>query len=230
MIQHVYERAARARRVDRVLVATDDDRVAAAVRAFGGDVVMTSSRHTSGTDRIAEAVRDIDTDIIVNVQGDEPLLDPALVDAAVQPLAEEPGVVMSTVSLPIRQVEEMLSPAVVKVVTDARGDALYFSRSPLPHVRDGADSTDGAARAIAAGLARRHVGLYVYRRETLMRFAALPPSPLERAESLEQLRVLQDGTRIRVVPFEGEATPAVDTPEDLERVRTLLGPASRHTA
>lgn len=222
LIQHVHDRVARARGLDRVLVATDDQRIMDAVRAFGGEAVMTSSTHATGTDRLAEAVAATSADIVVNVQGDEPLIDPASIEAVLGPFAEDPELPMSTVSLPLRDVEEMLSPHVVKVVTDARGDALYFSRGPIPRVRQGSDARQAAAEAVRRGLARKHVGLYAYRREALLRFAGLPPSPLEDAEGLEQLRALHHGMRIRVVEMEGEGGVAVDTPQDLERVRDLL--------
>jgi 3-deoxy-manno-octulosonate cytidylyltransferase (CMP-KDO synthetase) len=224
MIQRVHERARAAKRVDRVLVATDDARIADAVRAFGGEAVLTSPRHATGTDRVAEVARTLDARIVINVQGDEPMLDPAGIDAIALALVSDPGIEIATLSLPLRSVDEMLAPSVVKVVTDASGDALYFSRSPIPHVRQGAgaDARAAAAAAVASGLARRHVGLYGYRREALLRFAALPPSPLEEAEGLEQLRALAHGMRIRVLPVDGEAGVAVDTPEDLERVRALL--------
>jgi 3-deoxy-manno-octulosonate cytidylyltransferase (CMP-KDO synthetase) len=225
MIQHVYERACMARLVDRVLVATDDERIAAVVRGFGGDATMTSAAHATGTDRIAEAARGSDAEIVVNVQGDEPMLDPRWVDEALRPVVDDDAIQMSTLSLPLRDLDEMLSPSVVKVVTDARGDALYFSRSPIPHVRlDAGGPRESAAAAVERGLARKHVGLYVYRREALRRLTSLPPSTLERAEGLEQLRALQDGLRIRVVETDGRAGVAVDTPEDLERVRSLLAP------
>jgi 3-deoxy-manno-octulosonate cytidylyltransferase (CMP-KDO synthetase) len=225
MIQHVHERVRSARRLDRVLVATDDERIVAVVRGFGGEAIMTSGDHATGTDRLAEAVRSTDATIVVNVQGDEPMLDPSGIDAAVAPLVDDPSLPMATLSLPLTDVEEMLSPSVVKVVTDARGDALYFSRSPIPHVRlDGADPRGAAAAAVARGLARKHVGLYVYRREVLERFASLPPAPLEQAEGLEQLRALHNGIRIRVVAHHGAGGVAVDTPHDLERVRALLDP------
>lgn len=227
MIQHVYERARAARGPSRVLVATDDERVAAAVRGFGGEAVMTSPLHETGTDRLAEAVRGTDAEIVVNVQGDEPMLDPRGIELALAPLLEEPALEIATLSLPLAGADEMLSSAVVKVVTDARGDALYFSRSPIPFVRLGAatEPRAAAAAAVAQGLARKHVGLYVYRRAALLRFAGLPPSELERAEGLEQLRALQHGMRIRVVAASGEAAVAVDTAEDLERVRALLAGA-----
>jgi len=226
MIQRVHERVRRARRIDRVFVATDDERIAAAVRSFGGEAILTSCSHTTGTDRLAEAARSTDAEIIVNVQGDEPMLDPDGIDAAVATLVDDPRLPMATLSLPLRDVDEMLSPSVVKVVTDRRGDALYFSRSPIPHARlevaEGARAA--AAEAIARGLVRKHVGLYGYRREALLRFAALPHSPLEQAEGLEQLRALENGMRIRVVPMDGDGGVAVDTPQDLERVRELLAP------
>ena len=247
MVQHVWERARRARTVDRVLVATDDERIADVVRAFGGEVVMTSRAHATGTDRLAEAAAATDAEIVVNVQGDEPMLDSAFVDAAVAPLRAESDLPMSTISLPLTDVEEMLSSAVVKVVSDARGNALYFSRSPIPFVRDTVDLRSdpqrgegllsdpqrgeglraSAAQAVARGLARKHVGLYAYRREVLLRFAALAPAPLEQAESLEQLRALHHGIAIRVVPVEGSAGVAVDTPQDLERVRAMMSGGAR---
>jgi 3-deoxy-manno-octulosonate cytidylyltransferase (CMP-KDO synthetase) len=208
--------------LDRILVATDDERILTAVRGFGGEAVMTSPRHPTGTDRLAEAVKGTDAAIVVNVQGDEPLLDPAGIDAAVQALQDDPELPIATLSLPLRDLAEMLAPSVVKVVTDWKGNALYFSRSPLPHM----SSRDPGA-AVASGLARKHVGLYAYRREALLHFAALPPTPLEEAEGLEQLRALEHGMRIRVVPMSGESVPAVDTPQDLERVRALLGRRDR---
>jgi 3-deoxy-manno-octulosonate cytidylyltransferase (CMP-KDO synthetase) len=225
LVQHVYERVRRARGLHRVLVATDDERIAAAVRAFGGEAVMTSSRHATGTDRLAEAVAHTDADIVVNVQGDEPLVDPDGIEAVIGPFAGQADVPVSTVSLPLHDVDELLSPHVVKVVTDARGDALYFSRSPIPHVRQPGDVRRAAEEAVRQRLARRHVGLYAYRRDALLRFASLAPSPLEAAEGLEQLRALHHGMKIRVVEMEGEGGVAVDTPEDLERVRDLLRPA-----
>jgi 3-deoxy-manno-octulosonate cytidylyltransferase (CMP-KDO synthetase) len=225
MIERVWERARAASLPERVLVATDDERIAAAVRRFGGEAVLTSSAHATGTDRLAEAVRTTDAHIVVNVQGDEPMLDPADIDAAVAPLIGDPDLPMATLSLPLTALAEMLSPSVVKVVTDARGDALYFSRSPIPHVRTPGDDPMAAARAaLDRGLARKHVGLYAYRRAALLRFAALPPSPLEQAEGLEQLRALHHGMRIRVVAVDGAGGVAVDTAEDLERVRALLDP------
>jgi 3-deoxy-manno-octulosonate cytidylyltransferase (CMP-KDO synthetase) len=228
MVQRVYERVRRASCISRVLVATDDERIARAVERFGGEAVLTSPHHASGTDRLAEAAAGLDAEVIVNVQGDEPLIDPAVVDAVVEPFAHEPDLEMATVSLPLRSLADMLSPTVVKVVADARGNPLYFSRSPIPFVRDGGppDARAAAGRAVASGLARQHVGIYAYRKDALLRFAALPRSPLEEAEGLEQLRALAAGMTIRVVPREGEAGRAVDTPADLEQVRLLLADAA----
>ena len=214
MIQHVYERAAQASVVERVLVATQDVAILEAVVGFGGDVIMTSPDHRSGTDRVAEAARSLtmqpgDFDIIVNVQGDEPLVDPATIDAAVQALRNSDAV-MASVCCPLPPGRED-DPNVVKVVTDVNGYALYFSRSPLPFRRD----------MSAPYAPRQHVGLYVYRREFLTRFPTMAPTPLEQAESLEQLRVLENGYRIRMVEI-AHAPESVDTPEDLERVRALF--------
>lgn len=224
MIQHVYERAREARSLGRVLVATDDERILAAVRGFGGEAVMTPADCASGTDRIAVAAAGIPADVVVNVQGDEPMLDPRAIDAAVAPLREDAACQVATLSVPLTDLREMLSSDVVKVVCDARGDALYFSRSPLPFVRLGAGTgaEDSARAAVERGVARKHVGLYVYRRDALLRLAGLPPSPLEQAEGLEQLRALQAGIRIRVVPVAEAGGIAVDTEDDLRRVRERL--------
>jgi 3-deoxy-manno-octulosonate cytidylyltransferase (CMP-KDO synthetase) len=224
MIERVHERVRRSALVERVIVATDDERIAAAVRGFGGEAVMTSPAHQSGTDRLAEAAAGLpDAEVVANVQGDEPLLDVAALDAAVGALLEDETLPMATVSVPLQDAAEMLNPSVVKVVTDAAGNASYFSRSPIPFVRQGArDLAESAAAAVRLGLARKHVGLYVYRRGALLRFASLPPAPLERAEGLEQLRALHHGLRLKVVPCAGMAGPAVDTPEDLARVREIL--------
>jgi 3-deoxy-manno-octulosonate cytidylyltransferase (CMP-KDO synthetase) len=232
LVQRVHERARAASTLDRLLVATDDERIATVVRRFGGEAMMTSATHATGTDRLAEVARRMpDAEILVNVQGDEPMLDPGGIDAAVHALLAEPALAMSTLSVPIAAVEEMLSPSVVKVVASAEGDALYFSRAPIPRIRDAGDDPRAAAgEAVRRGLARKHVGLYAYRREALLRFAGLPPSPLEEAEGLEQLRALAHGLRIRVVPREGESGVAVDTPEDLERARALLAPGKGRVA
>ncbi len=212
MIQHVYERAAQARGVDRVLVATDDDRIRDAVASFGGDVAMTSSAHATGTDRIAEAVGNLDISIVVNVQGDLPLLDPENVAVVVEPMVADSTLPMATLKTPIRDRAEIDKRNVVKVVTDSNGRALYFSRSPIPCWRDG---FSGDVEA------HRHIGLYAYRREFLLDFARLAPTPLEQAENLEQLRALEHGYRIQVVEV-AEAGAEVDTPGDLDMVRALV--------
>lgn len=230
MVRHVYERTKRAKTIHEVVVATDDQRVMDAVAAFGGRAIMTSPTCPSGTDRLAEASRQLDADIYVNVQGDEPMIDPRTIDVAVNGLVADPDAAIATLSLPLRHIDEMMSDAVVKVVADARGHALYFSRSPIPHVRTAERTFEAAARAaIAAGVTRKHVGLYVFRREALANFAALPPSPLEQLEQLEQLRALHHGMTILVERVEGEGAVAVDTPEDLERVRALISADSFST-
>ena len=211
MIEHVYRRAAAARLVHAVIVATDDERIASVVRGFGGAAIMTRADHVSGTDRIAEVVAAHPCRAVVNLQGDEPLIEPETIDAAIKPLLDDSTIEMSTLSRPFIDLDEFRNPNVVKVVTDARGHALYFSRSPIPFPR-------GAALPAPA---RAHVGLYVYRRETLLKLAALPAAPLEIVESLEQLRALAHGVRIQVVAT-SHATAGVDTLEDLERVRTLM--------
>lgn len=210
MIEHVYARASSAPAVDAVLVATDDERIADAVRAFGGAAVMTRADHATGTDRLAEVAEALTADIMVNVQGDEPLIDASAIDACVRALLEHPADVMSTARRPLAD-HERGNPSVVKVVTDRDGLALYFSREAIPHVRAGQPAPAQWA----------HLGLYAYRRAFLLTLAALPPTPLERAESLEQLRVLEHGYRIRCVDAAGVSV-GVDTPEDLETVRTLL--------
>lgn len=218
VIQWVYEQARAARRVGDVIVATDDARIATAVRAFGGRVAMTASTHRSGTDRLAEVVRSTPEArraiAIVNVQGDEPLLDPASIDRAVEPLIDDAGVEMSTLCTPIVDPDDARDPNKVKVVIDREGFALYFSRSPIPFRRDGR-AGDGTP------VAMKHLGLYVYRPATLVRLAGLAPTPLELAESLEQLRALEHGIRIRVVAVEHDSI-GIDTPEDLRRAEALV--------
>jgi 3-deoxy-manno-octulosonate cytidylyltransferase (CMP-KDO synthetase) len=214
MIEHVYRRAAAARSVSRVIVATDDRRIVEAVEAFGGEVRLTSPSHPSGTDRLAEVAASLDCDVVVNVQGDEPVLAPDTIDAAVAPFSGNPSLEMSTLRRRITDPEELRNPNVTKVVVDRDGFAMYFSRAPIPFTRAGQPEAPAWA----------HVGLYVYRRETLLRLAALPPTALERAEALEQLRALEHGIRIKAI----ETTPdtiGVDTPEDLARVRALLAHA-----
>jgi 3-deoxy-manno-octulosonate cytidylyltransferase (CMP-KDO synthetase) len=214
LIQHAYERTRQARLIERVVVATDDERIAAAARSFGAEVEMTRSDHPSGTDRVAEVAARVEGELFVNVQGDEPLIDPAAVDAAVAPLSEDEAIPMGTLCCPVDRMEDLADPNVVKVVVDKDGFALYFSRLPIPFVRD--QSADASRH--------RHIGLYVYRRDFLLKLGGLEPTPLERAERLEQLRALEHGYRIRVVAVP-RASPGVDTPADLERL-SAEGPES----
>ncbi len=226
MIQHVYERAQQARLVDAVLVATDDERIANAVRAFGGEAVMTSSEHLTGTDRIAEVAAGLDCDIVVNVQGDEPCVAPEAIDAMVEPLHEDAALQMSTLAHPLRDIDELLTPNVNKVVVDQMGNALYFSRSPIPYDRAAWPQSphvltqSGQALTVPPGC-MRHLGLYAYRRPFLLTLAQWPQTPLEQLEQLEQLRVLEHGHRIRVVPTLYDSV-GVDVPGDVERVERLL--------
>lgn len=213
MVQWVYERARAAKLPADVSVATDDERIFRAVESFGGRVVMTSSAHRSGTDRIAEAAAGTDADIIVNVQGDEPLLEPELIDAAVRPMLDDPGLQLSTLKTRITHAEEYHNPNAVKVVTDRDGFALYFSRSPLPYAKTPFDDMPAPAY--------KHIGLYVYRKDFLLKFSKLKPTPLEESESLEQLRALENGYRIKVVEVSYNPV-SVDTLEDLEKVREIM--------
>jgi 3-deoxy-manno-octulosonate cytidylyltransferase (CMP-KDO synthetase) len=211
MLQRVYERASLARYLTATIIATDDERVYAAARSFGARAVMTRADHVSGTDRVAEAASAENAELVVNIQGDEPLIDPAAIDAAILPLAHDPEIVMGTLKKAIEDPREITDANVVKVVTDRNGDAVYFSRCPIPYHRDQANS----------GIHFKHIGLYVYRRDFLLRYPALPVGPLEQAERLEQLRAIENGYRIRVVETECESL-GVDTPEDLERVCKLF--------
>jgi 3-deoxy-manno-octulosonate cytidylyltransferase (CMP-KDO synthetase) len=213
MIQWVSERTALAKSVEQVSVATDDDRIRKAVEAYGGNVVMTSAACRSGTERVAEAARESGADIIVNVQGDEPLIEPALIDDLVAPMLADSSIGMATPAARIKTEQEYLDPNTVKVVMDKAGNALYFSRSPVPNHRGGfkADEVE----------IYKHIGLYVYRRDVLERLAGLAPTMLEQAEGLEQLRALEHGIKIRVV-LTSYSPESVDTPEDLERVRTVM--------
>jgi 3-deoxy-manno-octulosonate cytidylyltransferase (CMP-KDO synthetase) len=218
LIQHVYERAARARYVSRLVIATDDERIAAAARAFGAPVRMTRPDHASGTDRVAEVASADPCELVVNIQGDEPLIDPDAIDAAVLGLLEAPEIPMGTLKKLIEDPAELTNPNVVKVVTDRFGNAIYFSRSRIPYVRPGAEEAP----------CYKHIGLYVYRRDFLLKYPELPVGPLERAEKLEQLRALENGYRIRVVETEYESR-GVDTPEDLAAVERLMQQSMRET-
>lgn len=211
VLQHVFERVSNARYLTQVVIATDDERIYAEARSFGALVRMTRSDHPSGTDRVAEVASADSADLIVNVQGDEPLIDPAAIDSAILPMVEEPAIPMATLKKRIEDPREVDDPNVVKVVTDRFENAIYFSRSTIPYLRRGEGET----------VHYKHIGLYVYRREFLLRYSDLPIGPLERAERLEQLRALENGHAIRVVETEYESL-GVDTPEDLERVSRLF--------
>ena len=213
MIEHVYRRVSAARGLAEVIVATDDLRIATRVTDFGGKVRLTKATHATGTDRLAEVVASMpQVDVVVNVQGDEPLIDPRAIDELIAPFTADPTVQMTTLFRRIQDPSELNNPNITKVVVDRGGFALYFSRAPIPHVRDPRGGWPPLYR---------HIGLYAYRRKTLLVLASLDPTPLERAESLEQLRALEHGIRIKAVETLYESF-GVDTPEDLEQVRRLL--------
>src|SRR5262245_55351100 len=212
MIEHVYRRVAASKILSDVIVATDDLRIARRVAEFGGKVRLTKASHETGTDRLAEVAATLDCDVVVNVQGDEPLVDPGAIAELVAPFDGDAGLQMTTLFRRIHDPADLSNPNITKVVIDRGGFALYFSRAPIPHIRD----PRGGWPPIY-----RHIGLYAYRRSALMVLASLEPTPLERAESLEQLRALEHGIRIKAVETEYESF-GVDTPEDLEQVRRLL--------
>jgi 3-deoxy-manno-octulosonate cytidylyltransferase (CMP-KDO synthetase) len=225
LVQHVYERACQSRRAREVIVATDDPRIAAAVEHFGGRVAMTRRDHPSGTDRVAEAARGLDADIIVNLQGDEPLIDPATLDLLPDLLQRDADAPMATLAVPISSAEQWHNPNCVKVVCDVQGRALYFSRSPIPFVRDG--RPDFAAERPQF---LQHLGLYAFRREFLLRLSQMPPAPLEQLEKLEQLRFLAAGHKIAVGVVR-RASIGVDTLEDYRRfVEMVRGGGMRNAA
>ena len=212
MLQHVYERASQARYLAKVIIATDDERIRDAARAFGAQVQMTRADHPTGTDRVAEVAYSNQAQLIVNIQGDEPLIDPQAIDTAVLGMVADPSLPMATLKKRIEDPSEIANPNVVKVVTNSAGDAIYFSRCPIPYVREG------------SVVHYKHIGLYVYNREFLLAYSSLPVGPLEQAERLEQLRALENGYRVGVVETEYESL-GVDTPEDLERVAALFEPS-----
>jgi len=215
LVQHVYSRASKASSLGRLVVATDDERICQVVRSFGGEAILTSPDHFSGTDRLAEIAANMSAEVYVNIQGDEPLVDSRDIDRLVESLRSDPGLEMATMRRRIEDEADFQNPNVVKVVVDASGQALYFSRSPVPFRREVGQLT-----------AHRHIGLYAYRRKLLLEIAARPVGDLERTEQLEQLRVLEMGRRIRVLDAVGDGI-GVDTPEDLERVRGILGQSIR---
>jgi 3-deoxy-manno-octulosonate cytidylyltransferase (CMP-KDO synthetase) len=233
MIQWVYERTKQSRLVTRVIVATDDDRIAKAVSAFNGEAVMTSSSHPTGTDRIAEVAKKLDCTFVLNVQGDEPLVRPDMIDEAVAPLLNDPSIPMGTLCKKIGDRGEAFDPNVVKVVFDGKGFALYFSRAPIPWDRDswaGKNQESGVRsrelevrcqKPITESHMYKHIGLYVYRREFLLSYTGMPQMPLETIEKLEQLRVLERGYKIKVVVTEHESF-GVDIPGDLSKIQKLI--------
>ncbi len=213
MVQHVYERARAAACLSDLFVATDDVRIRRAVEGFGGKAVMTSPLHPTGTDRVAEVIRDLGVDVVVNIQGDEPLFDPILIDECLQPLRRDPSVPVGTVMRIIPEDAAYRDPAVVKVVRGLDGKALYFSRSLIPFPRN-----------VSAGLkVYEHIGIYAYTKDCLMRLTKLPPSPLEIVEGLEQLRALENGIPVEVVETRCTCPyVSVDTPQDLEKARQVM--------
>jgi 3-deoxy-manno-octulosonate cytidylyltransferase (CMP-KDO synthetase) len=220
MIERVWERVRRAKRITRVIVATDDDRIIQAVAAFGGEAMMTRAEHRSGTERVAEVAAHAGfaaTDIIVNVQGDEPLIEPDAIDAAVEAIESDESVRVATLAVPIGRPADIMDPNIVKVVLDFDDDALYFSRAPIPWVRD--QGAPVHARHM------KHLGLYAYRREALLDFATLPVGDLERVEQLEQLRWMENGFKIRVAETEHDCV-SVDVPADVTHVEELIRKSS----
>jgi 3-deoxy-manno-octulosonate cytidylyltransferase (CMP-KDO synthetase) len=213
MIQHVVEGVRRAQLVKSILVATDDERIKQAVEAFGGQAILTRPDHRTGTDRVAEVAAHVEAEIYVNIQGDEPLIDPGTVDAVVSAMVEDDPVQIATPCTAITQSNEIMDPNIVKVVRDFDGNGLYFSRAPIPWVRD--------TKTSAAPRHWKHIGLYAFRRETLLEYPTLPPGELEHIEQLEQLRWLENGFRLRVVETDYDAL-SVDVPADIERVEKWL--------
>lgn len=223
LLQWVWQ-CARTSGAGSVTIAADDARIAEAAQGFGADCVMTSPQHASGTDRVAEVVRTRQLgaeDIVVNLQGDEPMMPPAVVNDVAAALGARPDVDMASAAAPIRSLEEFLDPACVKALRALNGDALYFSRAPVPWPRDKV----AAGRPLNFAGAWRHIGIYAYRVRSLLQFSSWPPTPLEETEKLEQLRALEHGMRIHLVALSEPPPAGVDTPEDLERVRRLLAPS-----
>lgn len=221
MIQWVWEAAKNAFLLDELIVATDDERVAKVVEGFGGKASLTSPQHRTGTDRICEVVNPLDVKVVVNIQGDEPMLDPPMVDELARTLLEDPGIQMATLSYPIKSRHELKDPNVVKVVTDKHGFALYFSRSPIPYMRP-----DRRLAIDKKPIFFKHIGMYAYTKDFLFTFANLSHSALEEAEVLEQLRALEHGYRIKVLEARFDSI-GVDTPKDLKKVKKLLEKVSR---
>jgi 3-deoxy-manno-octulosonate cytidylyltransferase (CMP-KDO synthetase) len=225
MIQHVYEGVCQSRLIDEVIVATDDQRILDAVQGFGGKGMMTSPTHFTGTDRVAEVAGKLRSEIIVNVQGDEPLIEGSFVDKAIYPLLKNDTILMSTLMTRMKEVKDWLNPHIVKVVVDKHGFALYFSRSPIPFPRDlNVEKLLSSPFGRKEGLPRqvfKHIGVYVYRRKFLFQFSKMKPTPLEKLEKLEQLRVLENGYSIKITPVDYEPI-CVDTPEDIQKIVSFL--------
>lgn len=222
LVQRVYEQAKKATLLDRVIVAADDDRIMQAVQAFGGEAVMTSTNIMSGSDRVAAVAEKIDGEIFVNIQGDEPLIAPEMIDQGIRLLLEDASVLVGTLAKKIETAEEITNPNVVKVVMERNGYALYFSRSPIPHLRDGGEYR----RWIESGIYYKHIGLYIFRKSFLEKYALMKESPLERIEKLEQLRIIENGYRIKVEETVFDSIP-VDTKEDVEKVKAILKSQNR---
>jgi len=221
MIRWVYERTQRSRLIDRVLVATDDKRILQSITAFGGEAIMTSPEHPTGTDRVAEVANKLHCDIVVNVQGDEPLIHPEMIDQAISPFLDDPSIPMGTLCKEIDNEEEAFDPNVVKVVFDGNGFALYFSRAPIPWDRDHWSGKSSFAELALTRPMYKHIGLYVYRRDFLLHYTKMPQTPLEASEKLEQLRALESGYRIKTVVTEHDSF-GVDIPEDLGKILQRL--------
>ena len=225
MIQHVYEGVCQSKLIDEVIVATDDQRILETVQEFGGRAVMTSPDHPTGSDRVAEVARKLKSEIIVNVQGDEPLIKGSIIDKAIGPLLTDDTISISTLMTRIQEVKDWLNPHIVKVVADQKNFALYFSRSPIPFPRDlHIDRLESNPFGTKRPLPKRvfkHVGVYVYSRKFLLKFSKMKPTPLEKLEKLEQLRALENGYRIKLTAVDYEPI-CVDTPDDLEKVVASL--------
>jgi len=218
MIQHVYERTKESKLINRVIVATDHDKIMVAVNKFGGEAIMTPPDLQSGSDRIAFAARELhDADIIVNVQGDEPLIAPEMIDETIKPLIDNPDIQVGTVVKKINSADEISNPNVVKVVLDVNGFAIYFSRSPIPYLRDNVKSDQWHLH----NTFYKHFGLYIYRRDLLLKFSSWRESQLERMEKLEQLRIIENGHKIKATITKHDSVP-VDTIEDANQVRKIL--------
>jgi 3-deoxy-manno-octulosonate cytidylyltransferase (CMP-KDO synthetase) len=214
LVQRVYEQAVKAKRIDKIIVATEDTRILEAVEAFGGDAMLTSAECATGTDRVAEVARAYECDLVLNIQGDEPLMRPEMIDQLVEGIQTDAGCVMATLARKITAAEQLTNPNVVKVVVARNGNALYFSRSQIPYVRDGAEPIRGATFF-------KHLGIYAFRREFLLKFVQLPASELEQVEKLEQLRALENGFAIKVLITPHDSI-GVDRPEDVQLVEEIL--------